>query len=179
MATVAGTIAQEALEAMVAAGCVHGWVDNGGDVAALLEEPTTVEVFSEPGSKSAYALELDPTGAPIGVCTSSGRLGHSISFGNADVAVVIAEDAVLADALATAVANRVRSPDDLANCFDGFASIPGMIGGLTMCDGSVATCGRIPKLIEVDHNPERMTIHSKMSSSKFIGHEEQRSEVRS
>lgn len=45
MSTVAGTIAQVAMEAMESRGCSHGWVDNGGDVAFILEKPATMEIF--------------------------------------------------------------------------------------------------------------------------------------
>ncbi|OGS41964.1 MAG: hypothetical protein A3K67_01045, partial [Euryarchaeota archaeon RBG_16_62_10] len=107
MAAVAGAVAQEALEAMMAKGLSHGWVDNGGDIALLVEDPVTVEVFSEPGSASAFALDVEPSEEIVGICSSSGRLGHSISLGNSDIAVAVADSAALADALATAIGNRV------------------------------------------------------------------------
>lgn len=169
MATVAGTIAQEAMEAMISEGCAHGWVDNGGDIALLLESAGTVEIFSNPDSRSAYALEIEPTDTVIGICTSSGRLGHSISFGNSDAALAIADDAVLADALATAIGNRVAEVDSLKTCFDPFNRVEGFIAGLAMIDGSVSIHGRLPRLVEIDHRPERLTTHSKMSAPKFIG----------
>jgi ApbE superfamily uncharacterized protein (UPF0280 family) len=178
MATVAGTIAQEAMEAMASEGCTHGWVDNGGDIALLLESAGTVEIFSEPGSGSACALELEPTNTIIGICTSSGRLGHSISFGNSDAAVAIAENAILADALATAIGNRVTSADSLKTCFDPFKEIEGFIAGLAMMDGSVSIHGRLPRVIEIDHRPERLTTHSKMSAPRFIGSHDSSPEVR-
>lgn len=178
MATVAGTIAQEAMEAMAAQGLTHGWVDNGGDVALMLESPATLEVFSDPGSKTAFALELEPTDGIIGICSSSGRIGHSISFGNADVALVMADSAVLADALATAIGNRVANPDSLKTCFDPLKGLDGFIGGLAMIDGAVSMRGRMPSLVEVEHNAERLTSHSKMSSPRFIGSYDQCSEVR-
>lgn len=169
MATVAGVIAQEAMEAMAADGCSHGWVDNGGDVALLLNEPVTMEVFSDPGSDSATALELEPTDGIIGICSSSGRLGHSISFGNADVALAICVDAVLADALATAIGNRVVDREALSVCFDPFKGMDGFIGGLAMTEGHTAMYGKVPRLVEVEHSSERLTVHSKMSSSGFTG----------
>ena len=178
MAAVAGTIAQEALEAMESAGCAHGWIDNGGDIALRLDEPATLEVFSDPGSASAFALALEKTDGHLGVCTSSGRLGHSISFGNADAAVIMAEDAVLADALATAVANRVSFAEDLKTCFEGFMDLPGVIGGLAMCEGSVVTFGCLPRMIEVEHREERLTIHTKMASGRYLGTQQQRPEVK-
>jgi ApbE superfamily uncharacterized protein (UPF0280 family) len=178
MATVAGTIAQEAMEAMASEGCTHGWVDNGGDIALLLESAGTVEIFSEPGSGSACALELEPTDTIIGICTSSGRLGHSISFGNSDAAVAIADDAILADALATAIGNRVAVADSLKTCFDPFRDIEGFIAGLAMIDGSVSIHGRLPRIIEIEHRPERLTTHSKMSAPRFIGSYDSSPEVR-
>jgi ApbE superfamily uncharacterized protein (UPF0280 family) len=178
MATVAGVIAQEAMEAMVAHGCTHGWVDNGGDVALVLDRPATIEVFSEPGSRTAFALELGPTEGIIGVCTSSGKLGHSISFGDADVAVAIAKDAVLADALATAMGNRVRDSASLKSCFDGIGDIDGFIGGLVMFEGAVAMRGAVPGLTEVEHNPDRLTVHPKMAGPEYTGAANECQEVR-
>jgi ApbE superfamily uncharacterized protein (UPF0280 family) len=177
MATVAGAIAQEALEAMVSHGCTHAWVDNGGDVAMKLQEPVTVEVFSEPGARTALAMELGPTDRIIGVCTSSGRMGHSISFGDADAAVVIAEDALLADALATAIGNKVQDAATLKTCFNDYRSIKGFTAGFALRDGEVSMYGSFPKISEVEHNPERITTHSKMSSPKFIGSTNMNTEV--
>ena len=169
MATVAGVIAQEALEAMVSHGCTHGWVDNGGDVALILDDSATVEVFSEPGSKNAVGLSLEPTKGIVGLCTSSARLGHSISFGDADAAVVMAKDAVLADALATAVGNGVKDGASLQSCFDDFKHIEGLLAGLVMRDGDVAMYGKLPRIVNVEHNAERITAHSRMSTSRYLG----------
>lgn len=177
MATVAGAIAQEALEAMVSNGCAHAWVDNGGDIAMTLQEPVTVEVFSEPGAKHALGLEIEPTEGIIGLCTSSGRLGHSISFGDADASVVIAKDALLADALATAIGNHVTDKASLKTCFEEFRQVNGFTAGVVLRDGGVAMYGKVPKISEVEHSPERVTAHSKMSSPRYIGHADSKMEV--
>lgn len=178
MATVAGAIAQEAMEAMTLKGLEHGWVDNGGDIALMLDSQATLEVFSDPESKTAFALELEPTDGIIGVCSSSGKIGHSISFGNADVALAIADTAVLADALATAIGNRVIDQHSLETCFDPFKGLAGFVGGLAMIDGAVSMHGRIPRLVEAEHRAERLTTHSRMSSPRFIGPYDQVSEVK-
>ncbi len=169
MATVAGTIAQTALEAMVEDGCEHGWVDNGGDIALCLHKPTVVEVFCEPGSTDVFGFEIGPTDGVIGVCSSSGRLGHSISLGRADVAVAVAESAILADALATAICNGVRTRADLPACLEPFVHVDGFIGGLVMLDGDVAMEGQLPDIIALEHNPDKVTAHSRMSSSSYTG----------
>jgi len=178
MATIAGVIAQEALEAMVSKGCRHGWVDNGGDIALILEKPATLEIFSDLESRNACALELEPTDEIIGVCTSSGTLGHSVSFGNADVALAIADDAVLADALATAIGNTVTDKESLSTCFDRFKGVDGFRAGLAMIEGSSSMYGKVPRIVEVEHNPERLTTHGKMSSARFIGTSSLETEVR-
>jgi len=178
MATVAGAIAQEALEAMLSQGCRHAWVDNGGDIAVMVERPVTIEVFHDPASANAFALELENTGKPLGICSSSGTLGHSISFGNADTVVAVARDAVLADALATAIGNNVSGPGSLKGCFEPFTGIRGFHGGIAMAGGEVAIHGDIPKLVEVEHNPERITSHSTMPASKFAGSSKKAGEVR-
>ena len=169
MATVAGTVAQTALEAMMEDGCTHGWVDNGGDLALTLERPVTVEVFCEPGSPDAFALVLPPTDGVHGVCASSGRLGHSISLGDADVAVAQCDSAVLADALATALGNSVRSDEDLSRCFEPFAGTAGLVGGMVLRDGNVGMYGRLEGPVAVEHNPGRVTVHSRMSLGDYAG----------
>lgn len=178
MATVAGAIAQAGLEAMVAKGCTHGWVDNGGDVALVLDRPVTMEVFHEPGSRNAFGLELKPAPGMLGICSSSGRLGHSISFGDSDIALAIADSATLADAFATAVGNRVRGPESLRTCFDPLAGVQGVIAGLAIIDGNVAIHGDLPRLVEVEHSPERLTAHSRMPASCYSGHSCAAQEVR-
>jgi ApbE superfamily uncharacterized protein (UPF0280 family) len=162
MATVAGAIAQATLEAMAAEGCDHGWVDNGGDIALILGAPVTMEVFHQPGARTAFGMVLGPAEGTFGVCSSSGRLGHSISLGDADVALAIADSAIVADAVATSVGNRVTDRESLRTCFRHVKDVPGLRGGLAMMDGEVAIHGQLPELVEVEHNPERLTVHSAM-----------------
>jgi ApbE superfamily uncharacterized protein (UPF0280 family) len=169
MASVAGAIAQAGLEAMVSQGARHAWVDNGGDIAMILESPATIEIFTLPGSPKASAFDLRPTEGIIGICSSSGRLGHSISFGDSDIAVAIADDAVTADAFATALGNRVKDRDSLTTCFDLLKGKKKVRGGLAVIDGAVALYGNVPEIVEVDHNPDRLTLHSAMSSGKYTG----------
>lgn len=178
MAAVAGMIAQAALEAMTTAGCRHGWVDNGGDIAMIIESPTTIEVFTDPSSQIALAMELEPTDGTLGICSSSGKLGHSISFGNADIALVMAESAPLADALATAIGNRVTDQSSLMTSFNPFKGVEGLIGAMAILDGAAAMWGTLPRMVEIAHNPDRITTHSKMSSERYTGFKGRSQEVR-
>jgi hypothetical protein len=59
-------------------------------------------------------LRIESPNASTAVCTSSGTVGHSISFGKADAVCVLSPSCSLADAAATAVGNRVHQKSDIA-----------------------------------------------------------------
>jgi len=59
------------------------------------------------------ALEISPEETPLGVCTSSGTVGHSLSLGAADAVIVLSHSAALADAAATAIGNKVIDAGDI------------------------------------------------------------------
>lgn len=127
MASVAGAIAQAVAEDL------KSWspeiiVENGGDCYLDLEEPVRVGVFAGPGSPftGRLGLRFGAERFPIAICTSSGTVGHSLSLGKADAVTVIAKDAALADAAATALGNRVQRGTDVQNCLDHAKAIPGL-----------------------------------------------------
>ncbi|GAI49814.1 unnamed protein product, partial [marine sediment metagenome] len=53
-------------------------------------------------------LKIEAKENYIGVCTSSGTVGPSLSFGKADAVTVISDSVLLADAAATAVGNIIN-----------------------------------------------------------------------
>lgn len=114
MAAVAGAVAQYAGETL-APHCQHLVVENGGDIWVRTGRPLTIGVYA--GDKSPFTgrlrFRVDPQGRPLGICTSSGTVGHSLSFGHSDAVVTIAERADVADAAATAIGNRIVTPADI------------------------------------------------------------------
>jgi ApbE superfamily uncharacterized protein (UPF0280 family) len=108
MAAVAGAIAQVTVEALVQAGSRHVIVDNGGDVVLRIDRPVRIGIFTGAAKIRDIALRCEPRPGIFSVCTSSGTVGHSLSFGCADAATVIAASGFLADAAATALGNRIR-----------------------------------------------------------------------
>ena len=88
-------------------------VENGGDCFIKTAQPAIVSLYAGPQSPFSGKLKLsiDTAGGPRGLCTSSGTVGHSVSFGKADAVVVLAASAALADAAATAIGNLIREPD--------------------------------------------------------------------
>ena len=89
------------------------------------------------------ALEIHPEETPLGVATSSGTVGPSTSFGRADAAAVIAPDAALADAVATALGNRVRGRGDMGPALEWALSVEGVRGALVIVGGSLAAKGKL------------------------------------
>jgi hypothetical protein len=88
-------------------------------------------------------LRLAGGGEPLAVCTSSGTLGHSCSFGRADAACLLSTDAALADAAATAVGNRVQGPSDIAAAIAFARGIEGITGAVLICGDRIGAWGSV------------------------------------
>ncbi len=128
-------------------------VENGGDIYLRSRRGRLIGVFAGPSPfTSRLALEIaaaDASGG-LGVCTSSGTVGPSLSFGRADAAVVVARCSPLADAVATAAGNRVRGrgdeapgPADLEAAVDYACSVPGVLGALVIVGENLFARGRL------------------------------------
>ena len=91
---------------------------------------------------------------PMGICTSSGTVGHSISFGRADSVTVFADEASIADALATSIANDAQGEKDhdaVQNSLERAEDFrKSMRGVLVVVGESAGTLGKIPKLVQTD-----------------------------
>lgn len=157
MAAVAGTIAGLALEAMVEAGCTHGIVDNGGDIAIINSTPVTVGIYAGESPMKNLGLEIGPRRTILGICTSSATVGPSISLGNADAALVVSEDVALADAAATALGNRITGPEALPAAFEFLKAIPAVDGAIGIIGDRMAAWGRVPRIVRADVAAEKIT----------------------
>lgn len=108
MAAVAGTIAEYVGKSLLAEGVRETMVENGGDIFLHRLKSCTVAIFAG-RSPLSYKVGLIVPGEtmPAAVCTSSGTVGHSLSFGEADSVTVLASSTALADAVATRLGNEV------------------------------------------------------------------------
>ncbi|HOP68190.1 MAG: UPF0280 family protein [Dethiobacteria bacterium] len=141
MASVAGAIA-ERIGRFLMPLSPEVIVENGGDIFISAVEPVLVGVLGAGSSLARkLALLIEPRQTPLGVCTSSGKLGPSHSFGLADAAVALSPSAALADAAATALGNAVRGEEDLEKALELARSIPGLTGALLLCGEKVAAWG--------------------------------------
>ena len=119
-------------------------VENGGDIFLAIDHPATVALFAGASPLShRVGLNLDPSLSPLGVCTSSASVGHSLSFGRADAACVLAGSAALADAAATAVGNRVQGPDTIAAALAWAATLPDLLGVIIIVGEKLGAWGRV------------------------------------
>lgn len=119
-------------------------VENGGDlfIRALREVKIAIFAGSSPLSMRV-GMSISESAEGMGVCTSSGTVGPSLSFGRADAACILAPSAALADAAATAVGNVVRSPGDLAAGLERAREIEGVTGAVLVVGDKLGAWGAV------------------------------------
>jgi ApbE superfamily uncharacterized protein (UPF0280 family) len=143
MASVAGAIAQH-----VASGLLQ-WteqviVENGGDIFLKVNRPVTVSLLAGHSPLSGrIGIKIPTQQMPLGICSSSGTVGHSLSMGKADVVCILSSSAIMADGAATALGNRVKSRTDLKQIATWADQIKDIRGGLAIIGDKMATWGAI------------------------------------
>ncbi len=143
MAAVAGALAERVGRALTPMS-PEVIVENGGDIFMQVSTPATVALFAGKSPLShRVGLKIDPAWAPLGVCTSSGTVGHSLSFGRADAACVLASSAALADALATGLGNRVPDAGAIASALEWLETVPEAWGAVVIVGDKLGACGRV------------------------------------
>ena len=151
MAAVAGAMAQLAAEAALAAGAEEAIVDNGGDIYLKAVEPVLVALGTGTAKLAdRLAFSVQPHETPISICSSSGKMGHSMSFGLCDLATIVAKDAALADAAATQAGNLVKTVDDVDAALEHIMGIEGVDGVMLVKDDRVGLAGHLPRLVRTD-----------------------------
>jgi len=114
-------------------------VENGGDIFIKSSRRRTLGVYAgDSPFTGKLALAIEPEQTPLGICTSSGTVGHSLSFGKADAAIIFSPSTALADAVATATANKVSKPNDIEKGIE-FAKSFDDVRGVVIIVGSA--CG--------------------------------------
>lgn len=119
-------------------------VENGGDLWMKLDKPAVIGIYvNNIHFKDNIGIKIDPMKTPCSVCTSTSKLGHSLSFGKADSVTIIAESGALADAAATAVCNMVQTADDIEKALEAGMSIEGIRGCLIIFRDIIAVQGAV------------------------------------
>ncbi len=148
MAAVAGTMAQLAARAALADGAVEAIVENGGDIYLVSPEPVRVGLYAGDNPLAGkLAFEVVTAEMPLSICSSSSRMGHSLSLGDCDLATVVSKDAGLADAAATLAGNLVKEAADIRCVLESVGAIAGILGLLLVKGEAVGLAGDLPRLL--------------------------------
>jgi ApbE superfamily uncharacterized protein (UPF0280 family) len=143
MAAVAGAVAEE-VGKTISRRSRDVIVENGGDIFIKSNSIRRIGIFAGQSVLSnRLALEIRPEQTPLGICTSSGTVGHSLSYGSADAVVILSPSTPLADAVATATGNMIKEYDDMEKAMHFAMSIEGILGALVIKKDKLAAKGRL------------------------------------
>ena len=146
MAGIAGAIAEE-----IGKELLHYTdeviVENGGDIFIKTEKDRIIGIYTENEKFKNFAIKIKSKNTPLGICSSSSYIGHSLSFGKAELTTVISKDTVLADSLATLIGNKVTDKNDLDIVMNEVSSY-NIIGAFAIKDDRIAILGEI-EFVEV------------------------------
>lgn len=143
MSTVAGLFAREVGEVIIENFELKELlIENGGDIYAVLQNELVLSVFAgESILSERIGLVIPAKTGKLGICTSAGTVGPSVSYGQADAVVVVCEDILLADAFATALGNKVKSPEHVEKVIKQAENFPEIQSLLIICEDKVGVKG--------------------------------------
>ena len=143
MASVAGAIA-EFVGTELLAFTPEIIVENGGDIYLKSLGKKIIGIYAgESPLSGKIELEIDGADTPLGICTSSGTVGHSLSYGKADAVIALSQSATLADAAATAIANLIKQPGDIPGGIERAKSIEGVTGVIIIQGDKTGLWGKV------------------------------------
>lgn len=144
MAAVAGAIAEFVGKDLIKQGATEVLVENGGDIFIHRKQDSVASIFAGDSPLSGkIGIFIAKEHMPLGVCTSSGSVGHSLSFGSVDSATVLAPSTALADAFATRLGNEVRTCGDIDQALTFARTLVGITGVVMVKDGRLGAWGDI------------------------------------
>lgn len=145
MAAVAGTIAEFVGRDMLRSGLVTEIIiENGGDIFLSRKSDCTVAVYAGTSPlNNKIGIKIPQSLSPLGICTSSGTIGHSLSLGEADAVTVLAPSTPLADAAATRLGNEMKRQTDINHAITVAQSIQGLTGIVIVHGDQLGAWGQI------------------------------------
>ena len=150
MAAVAGAVAQSVGDRFAPVS-PNILVENGGDTYLHSTRERVVALLAEPDSGAMVGLRIEAGTFPVAVCASSATIGHSLSLGSGDLVAVLARDACLADAAATALCNRLKSEVDIDGVLKEAQTLAehGLLGVFAQFDQKIVAWGDL-ELVALD-----------------------------
>ena len=117
-------------------------VENGGDIFISSKSTRKILVFAG-NSPVSMKMAIEIPAGTYGICTSAGKVGPSLSFGQADAAIVLSKDCVLSDAAATQLGNYIKDETYLEKSVKKIVSLPNIMGAMAICNDKIAASGQI------------------------------------
>jgi ApbE superfamily uncharacterized protein (UPF0280 family) len=143
MAAVAGAVADYVGRDLLKK-CPEVIVENGGDIFIKIKRPIKIGIYAADSPfSSKLSFEIDPGQTPLGVCTSSGTVGPSLSFGSSDATIILAKTATFADACATAVGNLVKDESSIDKAIGYAKRIRGLQGVVIIKGKKLGVWGKV------------------------------------
>lgn len=145
MAAVAGAIAEfVGRDLLNMEGISEVVVENGGDIFMHRTGESVISIFSGASMLShRIGIRIHEDRMPLGICTSSGTVGHSLSLGYADSVTVLSRSVSLADAVATRLGNEIKDRHDIQKALDLAKTMPGIIGVIAVVGGEFGVWGDV------------------------------------
>ncbi len=144
MAAVAGAMAEYVGRGLLAAGCKEIIIENGGDIFLARRQECLSAIFAGESPLSyKLGLRIEAGRMPLGICTSSGTVGHSLSFGQADSVTVISPSTPRADAAATRLGNELKDENDIDHCLEVARNINGISGVVVIKNEKLGVWGEV------------------------------------
>jgi uncharacterized protein len=118
-------------------------IENGGDIFVSVSKELNVKFFAGENTQfNKLHLQIPAAYPNLGICTSSGTFGHSLSYGCADSVTVVCPSAALADAWATSVCNMIKKKEDILRVIDYVKDIPDVLSVIIIKDDEIGISGR-------------------------------------
>jgi len=119
-------------------------VENGGDIYLKSLKKRLIGIYAGKSPLTGkIGLEINKEDTPLGICTSSGTVGHSLSYGKADAVIALSKSTTLADAAATAIGNLIKQPVDIPNGIEFAKGIDGLLGVVVIKDDKIGLWGEV------------------------------------
>jgi uncharacterized protein len=153
MAAVAGAIAEYVGKDLLE-NCDEVIVENGGDVFIQVKRRIRIGIYAGPSPfTKRLAFDIKPEETPLGVCTSSGTVGPSLSLGASDATIALAKSTAFADACATAIGNLIKDENDIPGAIEYAKGIKGLYGLVLIKGKKLGAWGKVRFLVPQQKSP--------------------------
>ncbi len=114
-------------------------VENGGDIYIYGDKQRVVKIYTEKFQN--IGIKVEKQMLPVAICSSSSKIGHSLSFGKADLVVVISKSGAIADAFATKICNELKDEKDIDRVIENYRRYKNLLGCLIFFNKKIAGWG--------------------------------------